>query len=119
MKRLAHLPFQRGFVTDDREPDPKKTVLVRFGFNLSFVRHRAAFALRFFRGDVEKLMEDLRVWVDAEYGRRAELARKLGVSRQRVTDWLSGRLTPDLEHGLANLKILKTVGKEKKRKRSG
>lgn len=35
---------------DEREPDPKQTVLIWFGFKLSFVRHRAAFALRFFRG---------------------------------------------------------------------
>jgi transcriptional regulator with XRE-family HTH domain len=63
--------------------------------------------------EVKKLMEDLRAWVDAEYGRRPDLARKLGVSRQRVSDWLSGRLTPDLEHGLAILKILKTAGKGK------
>ena len=69
--------------------------------------------------DVEKLIEDLRAWVDAEYGRGAELARKLDVPRQRVSDWLSGRRTPDLEHGLAILKILKTAGKEKQRKRRG
>ena len=66
--------------------------------------------------DVEKLIEDLRAWVDAEYGRRAELARKLGVSRQRVTDWLSGRLTPDLEHGLAILKILRQSARRKRSK---
>lgn len=69
--------------------------------------------------EVKKLMEDLRAWVDAEYGRRADLARELGVSRQRVSDWLSGRLTPDLEHGLAILEILRRSARRKRSSGSG
>ena len=57
--------------------------------------------------EVEKLMGELRAWVDAEYGRRADLARELGVPRQRITDWLSGRKAPTLEQGLAILEFLK------------
>lgn len=64
--------------------------------------------------EVQKLMEDLRTWLDAEYGRRAELARQLGITRQRVTDWLAGRRTPDLEQGLAILKVLKEAAKGKR-----
>jgi hypothetical protein len=56
--------------------------------------------------EVEKLMQELRTWVDAEYGRRADLARELDVPRQRITDWLSGRKAPTLEQGLTILAIL-------------
>jgi hypothetical protein len=57
--------------------------------------------------ETEKLMTDFKAWVDAEYGRRAEIARMLGVPRQYVTDWLSGRYTPSLEHGLRLQAFLK------------
>jgi transcriptional regulator with XRE-family HTH domain len=50
--------------------------------------------------ETEKLIADLKAWADAEYGRRSELARMLGVSRQRITDWLAGRKLPTLEQGL-------------------
>jgi hypothetical protein len=53
------------------------------------------------------LMAELKAWVDAEYGRRAEIARMLGVPRQRVTDWLAGRYTPTLEQGLRLQAFLK------------
>jgi hypothetical protein len=56
--------------------------------------------------EVEKLMGELRAWVDAEYGRRANLARELRVPRQRITDWLAGRKAPTLEQGLAILEFL-------------
>ena len=61
--------------------------------------------------EVEKLIEELRAWVDAEYGRRADLARELGVPRQRITDWLSGRKAPSLEQGLTILQILRKAEK--------
>jgi plasmid maintenance system antidote protein VapI len=57
--------------------------------------------------EVEKLMEDLKEWVDAGYGRRAELARELGVPRQRITDWLAARKAPTLEQGLRLADILR------------
>jgi len=53
----------------------------------------------------------LTAWVDAEYGRRAELARQLGVTRRRITDWLAGRKTPSLEQGLTILQMLRTAEK--------
>jgi hypothetical protein len=59
------------------------------------------------RSEVKKLMEQLRTWVDAEYGRRADVARELGVPRQRITDWLSGRKAPTLEQGLRLASILR------------
>ena len=57
--------------------------------------------------EVEKLIEDLRAWVDVERGRRSDLARELGVPRQRITDWLSGRKAPTLEQGLRLANILR------------
>jgi hypothetical protein len=61
----------------------------------------------------EKLMADLKAWADAEYGRRAELARMLGVSRQLVSDWLAGRKMPTLDSGL---KIQTFLKKQRKRR---
>ena len=64
------------------------------------------------REETEKLMTELKAWADAEYGRRAEIARWLDVPRQRVTNWIAGRESPTLEQGLRLLAFLK-----KKRKR--
>jgi len=64
--------------------------------------------------ETEKLMADLKAWVDAEYGRRAEVARMLGVPRQYLTDWLSGRYTPSLEHGLQLQAFLKRQRKSRR-----
>jgi predicted transcriptional regulator len=55
----------------------------------------------------EKLIAELKAWADAEYGRRAELARMLGVSRQLVTEWFAGRKTPTLDDGLKLQAFLK------------
>jgi transcriptional regulator with XRE-family HTH domain len=48
--------------------------------------------------ELDKLMADLRAWCDARYGRQAELAAELGVSKQLVTNWLAGRRKPTLKH---------------------
>jgi hypothetical protein len=55
----------------------------------------------------QKLIAALKEWADAEYGRRAELARMLGVSRQLVSDWFAGRKTPTLDSGLKIQAFLK------------
>jgi predicted transcriptional regulator len=55
----------------------------------------------------EKLVRALREWCDEKYGRRAELARMLGVSRQLVSDWFAGRTTPTLDAGLQLQEFLK------------
>ncbi|HXM04558.1 MAG TPA: helix-turn-helix transcriptional regulator [Chthoniobacterales bacterium] len=49
----------------------------------------------------EKLIAELKAWVDAEYGRQSELARTLGRSPQLISHWLTGRRTPRLDDGLA------------------
>jgi predicted transcriptional regulator len=61
----------------------------------------------------EKLIAELKVWADAEYGRRAELARMLGVSRQLVTEWFAGRKTPTLDDGLKLQAFLKKQRKSR------
>jgi hypothetical protein len=55
----------------------------------------------------EKLLEELRRWCDAEHGRRVLVARKMGVERQVVTNWLAGRQQLTGEQALALLEFLK------------
>jgi hypothetical protein len=50
--------------------------------------------------EVIRLMNDLREWCEAEYGRQTEIAKILGVDRQRVSDWLAYRAFPSLGTGL-------------------
>jgi predicted XRE-type DNA-binding protein len=64
--------------------------------------------------ETEKLMAELKAWVDAEYGRRAEIARLLDIPRQRVTDWFAGRYTPTLEQGLRLVAFLKKQRRTRK-----
>jgi DNA-binding transcriptional regulator YdaS (Cro superfamily) len=61
----------------------------------------------------EKLIADLKAWADAGYGRRADLARMLGVSPQLVSDWFAGRRQPTLEHGLQIQAFLKKQRKSR------
>jgi transcriptional regulator with XRE-family HTH domain len=51
--------------------------------------------------EVDKLLSRLKIYCDRKYGRRAEVSRKLGVSRQAVTNWLKGRQHPTGEQALA------------------
>ena len=62
--------------------------------------------------------EELLAKIDAEYGRRSELARVVGISPQIVTDWFAGRKTPTLEQGLAIQGFLKKQPRAKPRARS-
>lgn len=48
----------------------------------------------------ERLLAELKSWADAAYGRRAELARMLGVSKQLISEWFAGRSVPNWDHGL-------------------
>jgi hypothetical protein len=64
--------------------------------------------------ETEKLMADLKAWVDVEYGRRANIARMLGVPRQRVTNWIAGQGTPTLEQGLRLQAFLKRQRKSRR-----
>ena len=42
----------------------------------------------------ERLLQDLRKWTSAKHGRQVEIARAIGTSKQKVSDWLSGRVKP-------------------------
>jgi DNA-binding XRE family transcriptional regulator len=53
------------------------------------------------RKEAEKLLLELKEWADARYGRRAEVAQLLGVSKQLISEWFAGRSTPTWDHGLA------------------
>jgi hypothetical protein len=64
--------------------------------------------------ETEKLMAELKAWVDVEYGRRAELSRMLGVPRQRVTNWIAGQGAPTLEQGLRLQAFLKKQRKSRR-----
>ena len=63
----------------------------------------------------EKLLTELKTWANAEYGRRAELARMLGVSRQLVSEWFAGRATPTWDNGMRIEDFLKKQRRSKPR----
>jgi DNA-binding transcriptional regulator YiaG len=57
--------------------------------------------------DVQRLIDELKKF-NAKGGiSQAQLARMLGVSRQRVHDWFSGRSTPTFSAGLKIQSLLK------------
>jgi transcriptional regulator with XRE-family HTH domain len=66
----------------------------------------------------EILIDELRAWCEEEYGRQAEVAEKIGVSRQVVTDWLHGRAVPSLDNGLKLQAFLKKQRRAKPRSRA-
>ena len=45
----------------------------------------------------QKLLDDLKEWCDQERGRRLAIAELLGLSRQAITNWFSGRQQPTSE----------------------
>jgi len=57
--------------------------------------------------ETDKLIGELRAWCDQEVGRRVQIAKHLGTSRQRISDWLGGRKSPTLEQGLKLQAFLK------------
>jgi transcriptional regulator with XRE-family HTH domain len=59
----------------------------------------------------EKLIRELRIWVDAKHGRRVEIADKLKKSPQLISDWLSGRAAPRLDTAFALKAFLERAAK--------
>jgi transcriptional regulator with XRE-family HTH domain len=47
--------------------------------------------------ELDKLMAELKTWCGEKYGRQAEVASALGVSKGLVTNWLAGRRAPSLK----------------------
>jgi transcriptional regulator with XRE-family HTH domain len=42
----------------------------------------------------KQTIKDARNWANQSFGRRAQLARHLGVARSLITDWFEGRRVP-------------------------
>ena len=60
------------------------------------------------RDEVDFLMSELKAWAEqAEHGAQNELARLLGVPKQRVNHWITGRKIPNLLDGLKLQAFLK------------
>ena len=66
----------------------------------------------------EILIDELRAWCEEEYGRRAEVAERIGVSRQVISDWLHGRAVPSLDNGLKLQAFLKKRRRARARARA-
>jgi transcriptional regulator with XRE-family HTH domain len=64
--------------------------------------------------ELDNLISELISWCKAKHGRQRELAAKLGVSEQLVSNWLARRKTPTLQHGLQIQGLLKKRGKGRK-----
>jgi DNA-binding XRE family transcriptional regulator len=47
--------------------------------------------------EIERVINELKELAGEEYGGQSELARKLGVPRQRINDWFTGKRTPELK----------------------
>ena len=68
--------------------------------------------------EVDQLIEDLKAWAErAEHGAQSELAKLLGVPKQRVNHWITGRKIPNLRDGLKLQSFLKKQRIGRKRKR--
>jgi DNA-binding XRE family transcriptional regulator len=66
--------------------------------------------------EIEQVTDRLKSLAGEEYGGQSELARKIGVPRQRLNDWLTGRRKPDLP---AWIKIQRFLTKKAGKKRGG
>ena len=59
----------------------------------------------------EAYLNELRAWCQAKYGRQAEAAWQLGVSKAKLNDWVTGRTQPSFSEGLKLIEFLKKVRK--------
>jgi DNA-binding XRE family transcriptional regulator len=66
---------------------------------------------------IEEVLEELRAWCTERRGRNLELAKKLGVSKQLVTDWLKGRAVPTWAIGLEIQAFLKQQQQPRRRRK--
>lgn len=46
--------------------------------------------------EIDRVLNELNEWCSAEHGRKAELGKLLGVTRQQVYDWTVKRRLPNL-----------------------
>jgi transcriptional regulator with XRE-family HTH domain len=61
----------------------------------------------------QKLIDELREYCDEERGRRAEIAKLIGIKRQSITDWFSGRQQPTAEQ---ILEVQEFLDKQRRRR---
>jgi hypothetical protein len=64
----------------------------------------------------QKLLDALKAWCDQEYGRRSEIAKVVGTTRQAITHWFSGRRSPTSEQILIVQEFLKARRRRSKKK---
>jgi transcriptional regulator with XRE-family HTH domain len=64
--------------------------------------------------EVKALIDELQTWCKAKHGRNTEIANRLGVSRQLVSDWFSGAASPTLATGLKIQTFLKAQRRRRK-----
>jgi hypothetical protein len=64
--------------------------------------------------EIQQAIDKLKHWAGDEYGGQAALARNLGVPRQRLNDWLTGKRTPTLGAWLKIQTFLKTQKRRRK-----
>lgn len=57
--------------------------------------------------EIEGLLEELKGWARQKRGSQSLLAQSLGVSKQSVSTWLSGKAIPTWETGLKLKAFLK------------
>jgi DNA-binding XRE family transcriptional regulator len=64
----------------------------------------------------QELLRDLRAWAKQRHGNQALLRETLGVSKQAVSAWVTGRSAPNFETGLKLRAFLKSHKAPKPRK---
>jgi transcriptional regulator with XRE-family HTH domain len=52
------------------------------------------------QNEIDKFFKELKAWCREEPGRQKRLAKKLGVSEQRLSHWITGFRKPGLDHWL-------------------
>jgi transcriptional regulator with XRE-family HTH domain len=57
--------------------------------------------------EAENLVKELKTWAAKNKKSQYSIAQSLGVDRERVSKWFSGKTVPSLQHGLKIQKFLK------------
>jgi hypothetical protein len=65
---------------------------------------------------IDKLLQELKLWCDEHHGRKAEVARFLGLPRQAVSNWFGSRERyPTAEQALAIQEFLAQKRRERRK----
>jgi transcriptional regulator with XRE-family HTH domain len=63
--------------------------------------------------EANRLIDALKAWALERNLSQSEIAERLGVGRQRVSNWFAGKAKPSLEHGIRIQRLLKSRRKGK------